>query len=112
MSPLAAVSSVTAAPGLLRPEPLTPPGVRPPASGPAPTGTAGAPGGVFESMIREVEGRQAAAGALTREVLLGDSPNLHHSIIARQEAALSFSLLVEVRNKVVESYQELMRLPV
>jgi len=37
---------------------------------------------------------------------------LHQSVIAMQEASLSFSLMVEVRNKVVESYQELMRMPV
>jgi flagellar hook-basal body complex protein FliE len=43
---------------------------------------------------------------------MGDNPNLHQSVIAMQEASLSFSLMVEVRNKVVESYQELMRMPV
>jgi flagellar hook-basal body complex protein FliE len=33
-------------------------------------------------------------------------------VIAMQEASVAFSLMVEVRNKVVESYQELMRMPV
>lgn len=69
-------------------------------------------GAVFDGMIRQVETAQATANQASREVLLGQSPNLHQSIIARQEASLSFSLLVETRNKVVESYQELMRLPV
>jgi flagellar hook-basal body complex protein FliE len=38
--------------------------------------------------------------------------NLISSVIARQEASVSFSLMVETRNKLVESYQELMRMQV
>jgi flagellar hook-basal body complex protein FliE len=44
--------------------------------------------------------------------MLGESDNIHRSMIAMQEAGLAFNLLVEVRNKLVESYQELMRMPV
>jgi len=33
-------------------------------------------------------------------------------VIAMQEAGVAFQLMVEVRNKLVESYQELMRMPV
>lgn len=33
-------------------------------------------------------------------------------MIALQEASVAFSLMVEVRNKVVDGYQELMRMPV
>ncbi|NDC74004.1 flagellar hook-basal body complex protein FliE [bacterium] len=69
-------------------------------------------GSVFERMVNDVETRQADASEVTRSVLLGDNPNLHQSVLAMQEASLSFSLMVEVRNKVVESYQELMRMPV
>jgi flagellar hook-basal body complex protein FliE len=67
---------------------------------------------IFGKLVGEVEQRQADASAVTRSVLLGDNPNLHQSVIAMQEASLSFSLMVEVRNKVVEGYQELMRMPV
>jgi len=67
---------------------------------------------MFDQAISSVETRQAEAAAITKEVLLGNNPNLHQSVIAMQEASLSFSLMVEVRNKVVQSYQELMRMPV
>ncbi len=69
-------------------------------------------GNLFDKLVTDVENRQAEAGAVTRSVLLGDNPNLHQSVIAMQEASLAFGLMVEVRNKVVESYQELMRMPV
>ena len=82
-----------------------------------PTGdtTAVQPGGfgsVFENLVSAVDGKQKEAQAVTRDVLLGKSENLHQSMIAMQEAGVAFQLMVEVRNKVVESYQELMRMPV
>jgi flagellar hook-basal body complex protein FliE len=49
---------------------------------------------------------------MTRKVLLGETDQLHQSVIARQEASVSFALMVEVRNKLVESYQELIRMQV
>ncbi len=67
---------------------------------------------MLENLVGNVENRQAEARAVTRSVLLGENPNLHQSVIAMQEASVAFSLMVEVRNKVVESYQELMRMPV
>ena len=48
----------------------------------------------------------------TTQVLMGDSGQLHQSVIAMQEASVAFSLMVQVRNKLVESYQELMRMQV
>jgi flagellar hook-basal body complex protein FliE len=82
-------------------------------------GLAGAPGAtpvkfdsVMDRALNAVEDAQAASAEKTRSVLLGDNGRLHESMIAMQEASLSFSLMIEVRNKVVESYQELMRLQV
>ncbi len=67
---------------------------------------------VFENLISEVDSRQDKAQAITRDVLLGKTDQVHQSIVAMQEAGVAFQLMVEVRNKVVESYQELMRMPV
>ncbi len=67
---------------------------------------------LFENMIQSVHTRQAEAKDLTKQVLLGQNDQLHQSVIAMQEASVAFSLMVEVRNKLVDSYQELMRLPV
>jgi len=84
---------------------------------PKTTGTGASPAGggfgdIFNKLVSGVEESQAHATEVTRSVLLGDNPNLHQSVIAMQEASLSFGLMVEVRNKVVEAYQELMRMPV
>ncbi len=69
-------------------------------------------GPMLEGLVGTVESKAADAQALTRKVLLGDSDQLHQSVIAMQEASMAFSMMVEVRNKLVESYQELMRMQV
>lgn len=69
-------------------------------------------GSVFDKMVSAVDGKQKEAAEITRQVLLGDNDRLHQSVIAMQESGVAFQLMVETRNKVVESYQELMRMPV
>jgi len=76
------------------------------------TAPAGAFGQMLDGVVGAVATKQAESSQLTRQVLLGDSDQLHQSVIAMQEAGVAFSLMVEVRNKLVESYQELMRMQV
>jgi len=67
---------------------------------------------LFENMIESVNNKQIEAKEISKQVLLGQNDQLHQSVIAMQEASVAFTLMVEVRNKLVDSYQELMRLPV
>lgn len=69
-------------------------------------------GQVLGDLVGAVDEKQKEAASITRDVLMGKSDSLHQSVIAMQEAGVAFQLMVEVRNKVVESYQELMRMPV
>jgi flagellar hook-basal body complex protein FliE len=69
-------------------------------------------GQMLDGLVGVVQSKQDAASALTKKVLLGESDHLHQSVIAMQEAGVAFSMMVEVRNKLVESYQELMRMQV
>ena len=73
------------------------------------------PGGfgqLFDNLVNAVDAKQTEASQLSRQVLLGQNDQLHQSVIAMQEASVAFSLMVQVRNKLVDSYQELMRMPV
>jgi flagellar hook-basal body complex protein FliE len=63
-------------------------------------------------LVREVDEKSKAAETEAQRLMMGESDNVHQSMIAMQESGLAFTLLVEVRNKLVESYQELMRMPV
>ena len=67
---------------------------------------------MLDGLVASVSGKEAQADAITTHVLLGDSSQLHQSVIAMQEASTALSLMVAVRNKLVESYQELMRMQV
>ena len=61
-------------------------------------------------LVSEVSVKQAQAGQAWQGVLSGQGVPLHQAVIASEEAAVSFQLMVEVRNKLLESFQELMRM--
>ncbi len=70
------------------------------------------PGSAVRDFIHSVDGKQKAAAAETKKVMLGESDNLHQSMIASQESSVAFTMMVEVRNKLMESYQTLMRMQI
>ena len=65
----------------------------------------------FGKLIDAVESKQLESAAAARDVMLGRTDQIHQSVIAMQEASVSLSLMIETRNKLVEGYQELMRMP-
>lgn len=69
-------------------------------------------GNIIGDLVKEVDAKGKVAAAETNKLLLGETDNIHQSMIAMQESGLAFTMLVEVRNKLVQSYQELMRMPV
>ena len=66
----------------------------------------------LEQAVAEVDGKMKAADAEKTKMFTGETNNLHQAMISMQEASVAFSLMVEVRNKLVESYQEIMRMQV
>ena len=99
----------TRQPTLTRIDTAQPPALRP-------SGPASIPGqdtaASFSKLIDAVEAKQLESAATARDVMMGRSDQIHQSVIAMQEASVSLSLMVETRNKLVEGYQELMRMPV
>lgn len=82
--------------------------------GAAQPGAAG--GGSFQNLlgnfVGEVNAQQSAAGEAITGLLSGKNVSLHQAMISMQEASVSFQMMVEVRNKLLDSYQELMRMQV
>lgn len=74
------------------------------------------PAGDFASMlgrmVSEVNAKQVVAGDAVNALQSGQGVPLHQAVIAMEEASVSFQLMVEVRNKLLESYQELMRMQI
>ena len=67
---------------------------------------------MLKSLAQDVSIKSAQAGEAVQGVLAGEGVPLHQAVIAAEEASVSFQLMVEVRNKLLESYQELMRMQV
>src|SRR5512134_1404610 len=67
---------------------------------------------VFAGAVRNVEAFGQAASASVERFLSGEGGELHSTILATQRAELSFELFLQMRNKVVSAYQEIMRMQV
>ena len=66
---------------------------------------------VLESSINTVEGLQKSAGDSIQNFLSGQNEDLHTTVLATQQAEMAFQLGMQVRNKVVSAYQEIMKMP-
>ena len=75
-----------------------------------------APEAGFADMVsRGLEGvgaTLARADSEVRQVAAGTGPALHEVMIHLEEARLSFQLLAQVRNRLLDAYQEVMRMQV
>jgi flagellar hook-basal body complex protein FliE len=66
--------------------------------------------GVFSSAVKTVEAYGQNASASVERFLSGEGEELHQTVLATQQAELSFELFLQARNKVVSAYQEIMRM--
>lgn len=69
-------------------------------------------GEVLVSALKDVNDAQLKADEVTKKFLIGEIQDLHQVTIASEQAKLMLQLAVEVRNKVVEAYQEISRMQV
>lgn len=60
--------------------------------------------------IEEVNKQQVASSEMTKRIASGDIQNLHQALILKEQASVTLDLTIQVRNKVVEAYQEIMRM--
>jgi flagellar hook-basal body complex protein FliE len=83
-------------------------------SSPASNITAGGEGpsftNVLSSAINEVESSRSSAAASVDQFLSGEGGDLHSTILASQRADLEFQMFMQVRNKIVSAYQEVMKM--
>lgn len=87
------------------------------AASPAPVVAAGAsPAAGFADLfargLGEVNGQLVASQSELQGLAVGDAQNLHQLMIRLEETRLAFQLMVQVRNRLLEAYQEVMRMQV
>ena len=64
----------------------------------------------LNNALQEVNDLQQKAAESAAELVLGGEDYLHNTMIAYEKANLALQLTIEVRNKIVDAYQEIMRM--
>lgn len=67
---------------------------------------------VFQEELREVNQLQIESDEITQQLILGETDNIHDVMIKTTEANLALEMTVQVRNKIVEAYQEIMKMQI
>lgn len=88
--------------------PITPPVLTPAA--PAPRGGAGGFASALSDAIGRVDQGQKVSQESIDRLLSGEGDEVHEVALMTQRAELQFQLFLQVRNKMVQAYQEVMRM--
>lgn len=69
-------------------------------------------GAVLKDAISAVNNSQVASDKMTNRLVNGENVELHDVMITAQKANITLNTALQIRNKVVEAYQEIMRMTV
>lgn len=67
---------------------------------------------VLDSAISDLNQQNKVTDQLTTQLMTGDLNDIHKLMIENEKAAIHLELAVQVRNKVIEAYQEIMRMQI
>jgi flagellar hook-basal body complex protein FliE len=65
----------------------------------------------LKSAMDEVAAMQSDADGKVAQLLTGNGQDVHSAMIAVEKANLSFQMMVQVRNKIVQAYQQISAMP-
>lgn len=65
---------------------------------------------IVESFLRDVNTQQVNADAAVQKLVTGETDNVQEVMLQLTQADLSFRMFMELRNKVTDAYQEVMRM--
>lgn len=66
----------------------------------------------LESALKDVNKSQAAAGELSAAYERGETVDIARVMLARQQASVGFEATLQVRNKLLSAYRDIMSMPV
>ncbi|MCC3357477.1 flagellar hook-basal body complex protein FliE [Bacillus sp. REN16] len=66
----------------------------------------------LKDAINNVNESQKNSDIMTEKLIKGENVDLHQVMIASQKASVSLQATLQIRNKVIEAYQEIMRMQV
>ena len=65
----------------------------------------------LKQFLSDVNTLQFRVGTETERLIAGQTTDLHQVMIAAEKAATSLAMVIEIRNRTIESYREIMRVP-
>jgi len=69
-------------------------------------------GDMVKDAIDKVDDLQDQSNAAIEKLVKGESRDIHGTMIAMEKASISFELLMQVRNKVIDAYTEVKRMSI
>lgn len=66
----------------------------------------------MKKSINEVNNMQAGAASKVQKLVTGEIKSLHEVMVATEEAGIAFNLTMQIRNKLIQAWDELKRMPV
>lgn len=67
---------------------------------------------IISEKLDNLNDLQIKADESTEQLIMGEADNIHEVLINNEEAMLALELTMQVRNKIVEAYQEIMRMQI
>ncbi len=67
---------------------------------------------VLKDSISKVNTLQGEASNAIEGLVKGETKNIHETMIAIEKASVSFNMMIQVRNKLLSAYEEIMRMQV
>lgn len=65
---------------------------------------------ILKESLKKVNSDLLKSESLTRDFALGKDVELHQVVIASEQASLALQLTIQIRTKIIEAYQEIMRM--
>ena len=67
---------------------------------------------IMMKALKDVSGLEKQADSITEDFIAGRTDSIHSVLIAAEKASISLELIVEIRNRVLDAYNEIMRMQV
>ena len=69
-------------------------------------------GDTLKEFVHDVNGLHKEAGESVKQLVAGETNDLHEVMIAVQKAGVATELMIQIRGKMLEAYREIMRMQV
>ncbi len=73
---------------------------------------AGSFGQLVSNGLSQINGQLIGSQVDLQKLAMGDAQNLHQIMINMEESRVSFQLMMQVRNRLLEAYQDIMKMPI